>query len=192
MSKRVSKESKPKKPPRKEPKTKKRSMISRIIVGIVGLVGFVAAIVVFLPRPTVSPPSIPFIPNDPFSVTFDVYNNGLIPLNNCDISFGVGQITGKNSKLDPLFIPTFESRFIMPAWKNHDLGIDERFTIVLSDLMKNVDSADIAIIVSYNPWFLPIRREKIFRFITLNKGNDVCFWRSLPIGEPLPPIKGIY
>jgi len=189
MSQKKSKKSKSRKQRQKETQTKRHPIIKPLIIGICTFVGFVASIVVFLPRPMVSPPSVPFVTNDPFSVTFDICNNGFVPLYDCDASFGVGQIAGKSRKLDPSFIPTFESRFVMPAWKHHKLRMDERFTIVLSDLMKNVGSADIAIIVSYNPWFIPIRREKIFRFVTFKQSGEIFYWRSWPVGEPLPPIK---
>lgn len=185
----MSKKTKSQKQKHKVIQTKKRSIIKPLILGIFTCVGFIASIVVFLPRPMVSPPSVPFVTNDPFSVTFDIYNNGFIPLHNCEVYLGIGQITGESKKLDPLFIPTFESRFVMPAWQHHKLGIDERFTLVLSDLMNGVGSADIAIIVSYNPWFIPIRKEKIFRFITFKQKSSIIYWRSWPTNRLLPIIK---
>ena len=159
------------------------------MLGLCTVLGFVISLLVLLPRPTVFPPSVPLDQKDQFSVSFDITNSGYIPLADCTASLGVGQITSKGANLDPGFIPTFESRLVMPAWQHHRLGMDERFTIVLSDAVHPVESADIAIIVSYKPWFFPINREKIFRFVTFKQTNGHQYWRSWPINEKLPPIQ---
>jgi len=186
MSRKKARRSKPRNLPKMGEKTKSNRRLYSLLIGVCTFVGFAASIIVFLPRPNVSAPTVPFDIEDSFSVSFDISNNGFVPLHNCTIYFGVGQVAGKNKRLDPLFIPSFESRFVMPAWKNQNLGMDDRLTAVLSDLLKNVASADIAIIVSYNPWIIPIRREKIFRFVTFKHGDGRQFWRSWPVGETLP------
>ena len=189
MSRKKGRRAKPQRTKQKAQKTKTHKRIYSLLIGICTFVGFVASVIVFLPRPNVSAPTVPFDTEDSFSVSFDVSNNGFIPLYHCTVSFGVGQVVGKEKQLDPLFIPSFESRFVMPAWKDHDLGMDDRITIVLNDLIKNVGSADIAIIVSYNPWIIPIDREKIFRFVTFKQNDGRQFWRSWPVGEVLPVPK---
>lgn len=188
MSKKKTKSRTVKKQQQKAPKTKMRSKVIPLFLLICTLVGVAASIAVFLPRPIVSPPSIPFDNNNRFSVSFDIINGGYIPLEDCGVSLGVGQITSKGAHLDPSFFPTFGSRLVMPAWQHHRLAMDERFTVVLSDLMRNVESADIALIVSYKPWFFPIHKEKIFRFVTFKQKDGQSYWRSWPIEDPLPPI----
>jgi hypothetical protein len=186
MSKQRLKSPTPKKQKQKVKEIKTRMKLLPILLGICTLVG---GAVVFLPRPMVLPPSVPLDQKDQFSVSFDVSNSGYIPLTDCTASLGVGQITTQGAHLDPKFIPTFESRLVMPAWQNHKLSMDERFTIVLSDILRPVESADIAIIVSYKPWILPIHREKMFRFVTFKQTNGHQYWRSWPIDEPLPPVQ---
>ena len=164
------------------PKSKMWRKVFGSLLGVCTLAG--AA--VFFPRPTVSPPSMPFDPTDKFSVSFEISNNGYIPLNDCTAMLGVGQISGASAHFDPSFIPSFKSRLVMPAWQHHRLGMDDRFTVVLSDLLQmGVQSADIAIVVSYKPWFLPIRREKIYRFVTISQTGARQTWRSWPPDEPL-------
>jgi hypothetical protein len=186
MSKRKAKINRSKRRKQLEQKTKKRSKILPVIFGLCTVLGFSVSLVVFLPRPTVSPPSVPFDKNDKFSVSFNISNNGYIPLEDCTAMLGIGQILGRDVPFDPSFMPTFKSRFVMPAWQHHYLGMDDRFTVILSDLLRaNVQSADIAIIVSYKPWFFPLHREKIFRFVTFKGTGASQYWRSWPVDEPL-------
>ena len=189
MSKRKAKSNSSRKKVQKEPRTRRHSKVLPAILGLCTVLGFAISLVVFLPRPTVLPPSVPLDQKDQFSVSFDITNSGYIPLADCTASLGVGQITSKGAHLDPMFIPTFKSRLVMTAWQHHRLGMDERFTIVLSDAVRPVESADIAIIVSYKPWFFPIYREKIFRFVTFKQTDGHQYWRSWPIDEQLPLLK---
>jgi hypothetical protein len=176
-----------KKKQRNAPKTKKSF---KVLLVICTLVGGAAALTVFWPRPMVSAPSIPFDKTNPFSVSFDISNGGYLPLWDCGVGLGVGQIINiKGNHLDPSFIPTFESRIINPAWQHHRLAMDERFTVALTDFLDKAGAADIALIVSYKPWFVPINREKIFRFVTFKQADGNSYWRSWPIDEPLPPIR---
>jgi len=161
-----------------------------IALAIATLVGGIAAALVFLPRISVVP-SDPVDAANPFSASFTIANNNFIPLRQVVASLGVGQIAGEPRELDPNFHPSFESRLTMPAWGNHALDMDERFTITLSDMFNwpHVNAADIAIVVSYKPWILPLRREKVFRFITKRQTNRRLYWYSLPVGSPLPPAQ---
>lgn len=92
-----------------EVKTRKRFMFLPSLLGLYTLLGGAAAIVVFFPRPVISPPSIP-LSQTIFSVSFEVINNGYIPLEDCGILLGVGQINTAGAILDRSFIPDFKSR----------------------------------------------------------------------------------
>jgi len=86
----------------------------------------------FLPRPYVSPPSVPLSPNNAFSISFDVSNSGLLLLTDVEAIFAIGQIGFGDSKPDQHFIPSFVSRFRTREWQHHRLAVDERFTINLT------------------------------------------------------------
>ena len=75
----------------------------------------------------------------------------------------------------------------MRQYADKTLRVDDRFTVILSDFMGNVDSADIALIVHYQPWFLPIDCEKKFRFISYKHWNGIHPWQSWPLHKKLPP-----
>lgn len=156
------------------------------MVGIPSIAATVVTLLALLPRPVVSSPTGPTDPANSFSVSYDVSNAAFVPLRDVSASLAVGQITGTGAKLTPQFIPSFESRFTNPEWQGHNLGMDERFTINLESMFRQVGYADIAIVVSYKPWVLPFKREKIFRFVTFKHPNGEIYWRSWPLNEPAP------
>ena len=172
-----------------ERKINKRIPLFSIVLWLCTVLGGIAAAVIFLPRPIVSAPSVPLDQNDIFSVSFDIINGGYVPLEDSCILLGVGQIGTRGAQINSSFTPTFESRLAFAPWQHHRLGMDDKFTIVLTDAIKGqIDFADIAIIVSYKPWFLPIRREKTYRFVSIRQADGRSYWRSWPIEKALPPI----
>jgi hypothetical protein len=78
-------------------------------------------------------------------------------------------------------------------WKNHYLGTDEKFTFTPSDILNSrslgdfwpehapLQSADIGVIVTYYPWFIPWQRSKAFRFEAHRQTNGKFYWYSLPL-----------
>lgn len=145
------------------------------------------AALALLPRVVVSSPSVPFDPNNVFSISFDISNVNFIPLHDVAVAVGLGQTGNKASKPDPNLIPSFKSQISRFEWLHHDLGMDERFTINLTEFIRGEAAyADIAIVVSYKPWLLPVRRQKLFRFVTYKETNGESRWRSWPTGERPP------
>jgi hypothetical protein len=86
---------------------------------------------------------------------------------------------------DPAVSP---SRLEFPEWANHTLTMDKRFTITLDQLFhapdevlnspKRPGNADIDIVISYQPWFLPWTCEKVYRFKTYKQTNGDFYWIS--------------
>jgi len=101
MSKRKVQSNRLRKKIQQEQQTKKRSKLLPSILAICTVLGSALSLVVFLPRPTVLPPSVPLDQADQFSVSFDITNSGYIPLEDCTAYLGVGQIVGKDARLDP-------------------------------------------------------------------------------------------
>jgi hypothetical protein len=86
--------------------------------------------------------------------------------------------------LDPNFTPTFDSQVFRSDWANHDLDMDEKFTISPDQFIHITNGlpveGDIAIVVSYQPWIFPWKREKLFRFKTYKQTNGNLYWYSTP------------
>ncbi len=101
--------------------------------------------------------------------------------------FAVGQVQGSDGKpFNPNFQPSFTSRVVSPEWQNHDLGIDDKFTVTPDQVFHTVigfgpKMADIAIVVEYRPAYLPWKLEKMFRFKTYRQTNGNLYWYSAPL-----------
>jgi hypothetical protein len=75
-------------------------------------------------------------------------------------------------------------------WGIHNLGMDEKYTVVpeIIKIISPIDGkpnwvsgADIAILVDYQPWFLPIKRRSAFRFVTHKNDDGTFLWYSHPL-----------
>jgi hypothetical protein len=172
----------------KESKSQPHKVAIRALLGLCTLLGGIVAVLALLPRPVVSSPSVPFDPRNALSVSFDISNSNFVPLRDVSAYLGLGQLVGGKGSLLSDEPPSvgYGSRFTNPEWQHHNLGMDERFTINLESMFRNMGAADIAIVVSYRPWLLPITKEKIFRFVTGKRSDGVTYWRSWPVGEKLP------
>ncbi len=64
--------------------------------------------------------------------------------------------------------------------------MDDKFTVRLGDKFEVVPPArlayaDITVVVSYRPWFLPWRREKEVRFYTKSRPDGFLDWLYAPL-----------
>jgi hypothetical protein len=157
-----------------------------LLAWLLGVATILGGIAVVLPRPAVIQ-SDPVDSSNPFSASFTITNSNIVPLRNVTAFLAIGEITFENGP-----VPTitgdedFGSELFRPEWKNHSLDMDERFTITPADIFKccdsnKVSSADIAISVMYQPWFLPWKREKKFRFVTKKQTNGLLYWYAAPL-----------
>lgn len=81
------------------------------------------------------------------------------------------------------------SRYSAPPWQNHRLTIDEPFSAELSDVLPallgappqkgwvyRMKDADITIITSFDPWFIPYNRRAEFRFTAKEQMDGTLRW----------------
>jgi hypothetical protein len=145
-------------------KNRVRGWLWGSLLAICTLVGGPAAIVSFLPRVSVTP-SDPVYPGDPLSSSFTIANENFIPLKHVMVDLALGRIG--YGALNSNVVPTLGARLRWLPWQDHTLYMDDKFTVTPSDSIKSESGeADIAIIISYQPWIIPWRREKVFRFKT--------------------------
>jgi hypothetical protein len=163
-----------------------------LTLGICTLLGGLVAAIAFLPRVAVIQTD-PSDPSNPFSASFTITNTSYVPIPLHDVEVGVcpGAIVGGGIPF-PASVKYFLDcgPITTPQWKNHTLGIDERFTITLEGIIgmqgrgtpqaATLGGADIFVIVSYKPWMIPWTREKGFRFRTRRHSNNTYSWDALP------------
>jgi hypothetical protein len=159
-----------------------------IVVGVSTLVAIPAFVLMLVPRVVVSPPSEITDQENVFDVSFDISNAGFVTLEDAGACLAIGQLRGPQG-LNPLHNSGFDlstPRVCLNTWQHHNLGLDERFTVRLTDMFTRAAEADIAIVVSYHLPFIPITREKFFRFIATKDYYGKKHWRAWPPSEPRP------
>lgn len=194
MSDKEPKPHKKSKPQKTVKETKKpRVRLLEWTLGICTLLGGLAAAITFLPRVTITSTD-PVDPENPFSVSFTVTNASFIPvpLNDVSLRVFVGQILAEPLPFNPPKKFVWGSGgFTRTEWSGHRLQMDERFTITLQGMFgmgktppyipAKLSGADIAMIVKYKPWFIPIEQESGFRFVTHRQSNGLIYWYSTPL-----------
>ncbi len=184
MSSEASKQSKPRNKARQEAGKTLEIPLLAWSLGLATLLGGVVSALTLLPRVSVTP-SDPVDPTNTFSASFTISNNNFIPLRHVDAGIGIWQMLGKDVQPQEVQkIVPFED--VMPferaEWRNHNLDMDERFTITPNELFTgHVTLADIGIIVTYQPWILPWSRKRIFRFKTVRQSDGTLHWYSEPM-----------
>jgi len=135
-----------------------------------GIIGVALSATVFLPRPIVEGGQTLSV-SDPSAATFYVGNGGLLPLEKVTAAISICRLGNIAGDCD-----TYKGGLSRPEWQNHRLLQDEKFPVILSDLLKTggvvPPNADIAIAVYYQPWFFPITRMRPFRFVSRVVGHE--------------------
>jgi hypothetical protein len=183
MSNRGLKLPKQKKPQGKAERTKRRISPVAAILGSATLIGGFAALLTLVPRVTVVV-SDPVNPTDPFSASATVTNTGLIPLDSVTPEVSINFIQTKGVPA----VPDDEESHYGPrihrnVWRGQDLGLDDKFTIALNDLYRNVppaelQAADIMIWVEYEIPVVHWKRDKGFPLVAHRQTNGKFYWYS--------------
>jgi hypothetical protein len=185
MSSRKSKRGKPKQKLEKVEETNQGKQRFASLLGVCTIIGTVAALLTFVPRPSVVPGD-PVDPSDSMSASFTIVNTTFIPLWHVTAEVASGYLNGgkaPDSSITRTMKPEFATlgpRLVRPEWKDHTLNMDDRFTITPADLFRHAKEGEIATVVMYKPWILPLQREKVFRFLTYRQTNGNLYWYSLP------------
>jgi len=164
------------------------------ILGISTIGGLILGALAFFPRPALEIDQ-PSDPSNALSAPLTVENASLLPLEDVRIAIGLCSVTAmtargftgtiRDATAKSCSRETWGVVFIYSKWRGHTLLADEGETIFMADLfdstgIKRITNADIAILISYNPWFLPISRTKIYHLFTRKLENGGYFWASAP------------
>lgn len=162
----------------------------QIFGGIALIVGFVA---LFYPKISVYASSS-LDPQSALLTPFVISNDGNIPINDVQYRLGVQEIRFTNGQ-KMIGQPNFTSSFSGPGNSVAKISPDEKFTI-LSPLQFNpsgiVAFADIAVIIDFNPAFLPFKMHKVFRFITSTGADGKLYWYAQPVSKTTTELSHLY
>jgi hypothetical protein len=149
------------------------------------LVGGTTAAVMLLPGVTVDSEG-PVDPSHPYPISFKIADSNLIPLNNVNAYLVICYVAAAPAPPAQQCQPPYKTRLFKAGWRDHSVTTEQPFTITLDDFMRfaapaKFGGADISIIVEYQPWLVPVRQEKEFRFTTLPQIDGKLHWiaRSL-------------
>jgi hypothetical protein len=166
--------------------TARRNRSLRALAAAV-LAGGTAAALLYLPGVMVDPAGA-VDPSNPYPISFAISDANIIPLENVNVYLVICYAVAAPVPVAPPCQPPFKTRKFKAGWRGHSLPADQPFTIVLDDFLRFAPpaifgGADISIIVEYQPWFVPVRQEKEFRFATELGTDGKLYWASRPADE---------
>jgi len=128
-------------------------------------------------------------PSNPHPISFKITNTGFIPLWNLQPGFGLCEFDAS----PPHDLPDrckgpLGTIFINDHWAVAELARDETIQLRLDDLFSVeppsiFGAADISIVLSFNPWFLPVTRKAEFRFQTHVEKDGKLSWVPRPLNK---------
>jgi hypothetical protein len=151
------------------------------------LAGGTAAALMYLPGVTVDPAG-PLDPSNPYPISFAISDANVIPLDNVNVYLVICYAVAAPAPSSPPCQLPYKTRKFKAGWRGRSLPADQPLTIALDDFLRfappaKLGGADISIIVEYQPWFVPLRQEKEFRFATALGTNGKLYWVSRPADE---------
>lgn len=161
----------------------------------IAVLGVLSAVVTLVPDVSISAPTYPQNSDDFLAASFDVSNAGYWPLEDVNVSIGIAEM--KMPGTHPITVkkhpndngtPNFDLLFTPPDWQHRKLDGHERMTIRPRPLIygRTVESADIAITVSFRPMFAPWHRRSRLRFVAKPDSDGMIYWRAWPF-DAMPP-----
>ena len=152
------------------------------------LAGGTAAAVLLLPGVVVAPEGT-LDPANPYPISFKIADANFVPLNNVNAYLVICYAAPALAPSPQPCQSPGKTLLFKAGWRDHALAADQSFTITLDDFMRFVPpakfgAADISIMVEYQPWLIPVRQQKEFRFTTLPQIDGKLYWiaRSLDDG----------
>jgi len=145
------------------------------------------AAVVYVPGVTVDPER-PLDPSNPYPISFIISDANFVPLNNVNVYLVICYAVAAPAPRAPVCQPPYKTRKFKAAWRDHSLSGDRQFTIVLDDFLRfpapeKFGGADLSIVVEYQPWLLPVRQEKEFRFSTEPRTDGKLEWVARSVDD---------
>jgi hypothetical protein len=151
------------------------------------LAGGTAAALMYLPGVMVDPVGSLDLSN-PYPISFTISDANVIPLDDVNVYLVICYAVAASAPSALPCQPPYRTRKFKAGWRGQALRAGQPFTIVLDDFLRfappeKFGGADISIIVEYQPWFVPLRQEKEFRFATELGTDGKLYWTFRPADE---------
>ena len=145
------------------------------MLGAATLIGALAAILTFFPRLTISN-TASIDSDDPFSTPFLIINDGYLPLSDVQFALHIRDLETLNN--DTLNIGTvMAGDYVRTLWPGDGYSYYAGRAVSAHRMVK---TADVDIVVIYQPFALPINRERSFRFVTQMGPDNRLHWMQRP------------
>ena len=156
----------------------------QIFVVVATLLGVLTGVLSLLPKLSISS-SGPLNPKSAFTTPFTLSNEGFLSIMSVNIFCAIREAKFEGDR-EIIGTEDYRSRFTTPDHAAAELKPDEKYTFSCAFLF-NEDAplikADIAIIISYRPAWVPWRQEKVSRFVTKKSSDGRLHWFSQPISK---------
>jgi hypothetical protein len=151
------------------------------------LVGGTAAAVLLLPGVTVAPEGT-LDPANPYPISFKIADANFVPLEKVNAYLVICYVAPAPAPVRQRCQSPGKTLLFKAGWRDHSLAADQSFSITLDDFMRllppaKLGAADISIMVEYQPWLVPVRQEKEFRFTTLPQIDGKLYWIARSLDE---------
>lgn len=169
-----------------ESRKKRNKMVIFIILNILAVWGVALTTwVVFNPRVFVLPSGIALDPDNPVFSPFVVQNQGYLAIYDVSVSCSVKYLKLPGD-IHVVGQGDYTNRFSDPKQVASVIAPGEEYTILLplTGLEHNrIENADIAIVLSFKPRWLPWQRETLHRFVATQGKDGQWYWFQQPINK---------
>ena len=166
----------------REPRAKR---IGKTILTLLAIWGvLLSSWVVFNPRVFVQP-GVVLDPNNPAFTPFIIHNQGYLAIYDVKVknSFKYLKLQGD---ITVVGLGDYSNRFSDPKHVASVIAPGEQYSVLLSlSGMKHnkIENADIAILLTFKPKWLPWRRETKHRFVSSQSKDGQWYWFPQPINK---------
>ncbi len=165
---------------------KRNKMVIFIILNVLAVWGVVLTTwVVFNPRVFVLSSGVALDPNNPAFSPFVVQNQGYLAIYDVNVSCSVKHLKLAGD-IHVVGLGDYANRFSDPKQVASVIAPGEQYTILLplTGMKHNkIENADIAIVLSFKPQWLPWRRNTLHRFISTQSKDGQWHWFQQPINK---------
>ena len=149
---------------------------------LVTLVGIFLGSLALIPRVGAST-NTPSAGNYPSNQQFTFTNNTLYALRNVRIAMGICEMSGENAPYDENAECDYKNpgSLSFPGWNRDLFRTDDSITVSPGEkIAGKMSGINVGFTLTYQPWRIPMRCEKIFAYKTKRGADGQIYWFAVP------------